>query len=126
MLAVGWVDGRVGNGSLGDDKISHFSAGEEGGINASIERGEFAFVVDGEGQEVEIAEVSGGRELGEGLAVYQRQGVGPKLVAGVGAEVVEESSRLLRGTGAFGVIGVADDAEETVFREWTGGPTFIP
>ena len=86
----------AGSGSPGDanaglesDEVQRRSAPwEMGRINPVIKGGQFASMLHGEGEKVEVGEVRGSREVRKGVGIREGKVVGPELVAGSGSKGV--------------------------------------
>jgi hypothetical protein len=71
------------------DEVQRCSTTSElGRINALIKGGQFASMLHGEGEKVEVGEVRGGREVRESMGISEGKVVGPKLVTWSGSKCV--------------------------------------
>ena len=100
------------------------TAGNKRRVNPCVERDEAPPTLHRECQEMEIGEIPGCREHREQPNVRERKIIVPELVTGRRSQGIQKTSRLRGRARAARVATRAQDAEEGVFRQWTGGPPF--
>ena len=98
---------KGGHGQIlrrGNEVIRRRAAGDERGVEASIERAKAPPVLHGKTEEVEVGEVLGTGERGEKAGVHQGDVVWPELVAGGGEQAAQQGAG---GSGGIGsVVGI--------------------
>ena len=97
------------------------------GDEAAVEGGELASVGVGQGQQVGVSDLLGGKEAGgiEVAAVEDADVVGPEDVAGEGEEFAKQFCKRGGTAGGIGIALVAQDAEDGVFGERASSPGLL-